>query len=229
MLFRLLGPIEVCDEHTGLRAHPRSAAQRSLLAALLARPGVPVDSRTLGVEIWGDAAAQKAPNALQAHISRLRRTLMAVEPARRDPRLVGHGDGYVLWTDQARLDVEQFARSMAVARRLAPDDPVEAAAALRQALGHWRGSALEGCGRGPIAAGLAARLEQARAQAIRELAVVQSRSAGQASRPDLGSALRELADRLDGLAAEQRALRDTVHRLCALVSSPEAAAAARCG
>jgi hypothetical protein len=232
MRFRLLGPIEVCDEQTGRRVHPRSQAQQSLLAALLAEPGAPVDAGALVFEVWGRAAPAKASNALQAHVSRLRRCLMALEPGRRSPRLVKQGRGYALRTEDAQIDAEHFLHGLAAADTLKSQDPAAASSALQRALQLWRGPALGGCRLGPIGAALAARLEQARADAQRELALNPQRGHEAAPHPRAqdatvltraaavhpvpGPHLLDVFDRLDRLAAEQRALRHSLDRLCAL-------------
>lgn len=228
MLFRLLGPIEVHNDESGTCLHPRSAAQQALLTALLAEPGAPVDADRLMGEVWGDGRPRKPPNALQAHVSRLRRSLIDLEPGRRSPRLVQHGGGYVLRMDHAHTDVEVFLRAVARAEALLPRDAAAACAVLTRALELWRGPVPVPAQRGPIGVSLAQRLGRAHARATADLAVAQrlcgaipTRPAPRASaaHPHPGTQLADVVTRIDLLAAEQRALRGTVDRLCGLVAT----------
>jgi DNA-binding SARP family transcriptional activator len=73
MEFRILGPLEVVD---GGRTLPLGGPrQRALLALLLTRANRVVPRDELIDELWDDDAPDGARNALQYHVSRLRKAL----------------------------------------------------------------------------------------------------------------------------------------------------------
>ncbi len=163
MQFRILGSPELYDEERRRRVRLTSPKQRLLLGALLSRPGAPVPTDLLVREVWGDLPPLKAANALQAHVSRLRQTLIDTEPDRANsPRLVARASGYLLQARAEEIDSSQFCLGVARAGRMAEHDPGAAYAMLRQAFKLWRGPALEGSGRGPISSAVAARLSEER-------------------------------------------------------------------
>ncbi|MFJ9113667.1 BTAD domain-containing putative transcriptional regulator [Streptomyces sp. NPDC102283] len=147
-----------------------SPKQRVLLGVLLVRLDSVVPTDTLINELWGRNAPDKAINALQAHVSRLRQQLIEAEPPRANtPRLIARGSGYLLQAGPEELDSVQFRLRTARARRQLATDPEGAAALLRGALGLWRGPALDGASHGPLCAGVAARLEEERLSAVEDL------------------------------------------------------------
>ena len=73
MDYRILGPLEVCDGDRKLRLG--GDKQRALLALLLLQAGEVVSADRLIDELWGESAPPTALNALQAHVSRLRKAL----------------------------------------------------------------------------------------------------------------------------------------------------------
>ncbi|MGR8007780.1 AfsR/SARP family transcriptional regulator [Streptomyces hypolithicus] len=170
MQFRVLGPPEIYDEVRQRSVQLNSPKQRVLLGVLLVRLGSPVPTEALINELWGRNAPDKAINALQAHVSRLRQQLIEVEPARANtPRLVARGSGYLLQARPDELDSVQFRLQAARAQRQMGADPHAAAALLRKALKLWRGPALDGGSQGPLCAGVAARLEEERLLALEDL------------------------------------------------------------
>ena len=71
--FRILGPLEVVEEERLLTlGGPR---QRALLAILLTRANEIVSNDRLIDELWGARPPRTAANALQYHVSQLRKTL----------------------------------------------------------------------------------------------------------------------------------------------------------
>ncbi|MFC7592064.1 winged helix-turn-helix domain-containing protein [Nonomuraea antimicrobica] len=74
--FRLLGPVGVWagDRLIG----PSTAQQRSVLAALLLRPGQVIPLDHLVEAVWGEQPPVSARNAVQGYVSRLRRILALV-------------------------------------------------------------------------------------------------------------------------------------------------------
>ncbi|TQK44246.1 DNA-binding SARP family transcriptional activator [Streptomyces sp. SLBN-118] len=170
MQFRVLGTPEIYDEVRQRSVQLTSPKQRVLLGALLVRMGSPVPTEALINELWGHNAPDKAINALQAHVSRLRQQLIEVEPSRANtPRLVARGSGYLLQARPDELDSVQFRLLVARAQRQLESDPHSACVLLRKALKLWRGPALAGGSHGPLSAGVAARLEEERLLALEDL------------------------------------------------------------
>lgn len=135
--------------------------QRSLLATLLVSNCKPVSIETLVHELWGDTPPPKWDNALQAHVSRLRRRLQVAadeEPA----RLIALSSGYTLLVDENAVDGAVFMNGVKLARAMADRDPVVAASTLRTALSLWRGPALDLVECGPLCRAAAHRYEATR-------------------------------------------------------------------
>ncbi|MFJ8361638.1 BTAD domain-containing putative transcriptional regulator [Streptomyces sp. NPDC093984] len=163
MEFRILGAPEVAAGPRAPGVALTSPKQRTLLGALLTRPGVVVPAERLIRELWGDCPPGKAGNALQAHVSRLRQALISVEPERANtPRLVARGAGYLLQVRPEELDRTRFRNAVERGRALVARDPRAAWRQLRDALALWRGPALYGSARGPLCSGVARRLEAER-------------------------------------------------------------------
>lgn len=170
MQFRVLGSPEIYDDVRRRSVPLNSPKQRVLLGVLLVRIDSVVPTEALINELWGCNAPDKAINALQAHVSRLRQQLIEVEPPRANtPRLIARGSGYLLQARPEELDSVQFRLQVARARRQLATDPEAAATLLRRALGLWRGPALDGGSHGPLCAGVAARLEEERLLALETL------------------------------------------------------------
>jgi DNA-binding SARP family transcriptional activator len=130
MEFRILGPLEVVDGGRTLTlGGPR---QRALLALMLTRANRVVSRDELIDELWDGDAPDSARNALQYHVSRLRKALAPSDV------LVTREPGYMIRVAPGELDLLEFERLRASARG-AP--PAEAARLLRRALELWRGSA----------------------------------------------------------------------------------------
>ena len=86
MEFSILGPVEI--RANGVSMEIRGENQRVLLTALLASEGRLSTTSALIEELWGENPPRNAENALQAHVSRLRRRLEALEPDHRPHRLL---------------------------------------------------------------------------------------------------------------------------------------------
>ncbi|MFY1634943.1 AfsR/SARP family transcriptional regulator [Solwaraspora sp. WMMB335] len=217
MFFRVLGPIEVSDTATHRGMAPRSGAQRVLLAALLARPSAAVATRSLIEELWGGAPPRCPANALQAHVSRLRRLLQSAGPTPgHGPDLRPEGEGYALRVALLDTDWGLFTRDVNRAAALLPDDPVTARAVLRRALGLWRGPALGGAGTGPLVTAFAEVMWTRRREAAAMLRDASYQGPVGATAGPAGDLVR-LARQLDGVVAEQRRLSGAVQRLTDLV------------
>ena len=172
MQFRILGPVEIRDERTGLKILPTGAKQRALLGTLVVKSGHVVSVQRLIDELWGQHPPANATNALQAHVARLRRLLPLPEPGSGEQHhewIVTRSLGYVLRLGRNTTDAKRFNELAAQGRAAVADDPQHAAELLRTALALWRGPALEGSVRGDICAAEAAQLEEMRLTALETL------------------------------------------------------------
>ncbi len=160
--FRLLGPLEV--EVGGRRIPLRGQHQRALLALLLLHANEVVSSDRLIDELFPDSSPERAANALQARVSRLRRLL-----DRDGDVLVTYPGGYRLDVTLEQVDVTRFERLFAEGREaLATGDPATAAATLQEALALWRGPALVDLSRLDFAQDEIRRLDELRLAAVME-------------------------------------------------------------
>jgi predicted ATPase/DNA-binding SARP family transcriptional activator len=125
--FRILGPLEVADD--GRVVAVPGGKPRALLATLCLSPGETVSAERLIDELWGEEPPETAANALQVHVSQLRKALGADVVVRR-------GAGYELAVAPEAVDLGRFARLVAEARAA---EPAGAERLLREALGLWRG------------------------------------------------------------------------------------------
>jgi DNA-binding SARP family transcriptional activator len=171
--FFVLGPLEC--RSAGRPVNISGTLQRALLATLLAAEGNPVSIESLITELWADSPPPQWENALQAHISRLRRRIDAVSDDR-PARIIVQHSGYWLQTDEDTVDSKVFMRELASARFLGASDPSKAADALRQGLSLWRGKAFGLVIQGPLCRTVAQRYETARLVALETLFDLELRS-----------------------------------------------------
>jgi DNA-binding SARP family transcriptional activator len=164
--FSILGVMEI--EAEGSRAEVQGAFQRTLLVALLVSEGRLVSTESLTYELWGEHPPRNSENALQAHISRLRRKLKTFEPDRPSERLMSSSSGYRLALADEELDAIQFMRTLREVHSQPLMDPDEAARKLRWALSLWQSPAFGGPSGGRICQAAATRYEEAR-HAVLEL------------------------------------------------------------
>ncbi|MFE9812640.1 BTAD domain-containing putative transcriptional regulator [Streptomyces sp. NPDC005548] len=162
--FRLLGPVTVCDTAGGVIA-PSGPKQRALLATLVLHAGQLLSVDRLVEELWGSTPPANAPNALQAHVARLRRLL----PAPGHEWITTLPTGYLLAPGDAWSDVARFTRLSGQGRAALPHDPGQAAQLLQRALSLWRGPALQDSLHGPLCTAEADRLEEQRLTALEAL------------------------------------------------------------
>ncbi len=120
MDFRILGPLEVCDDE-GRPVELAAGRQRTLVALLLLRANQVVSTDRLTDALWGERPPDTAAKALQGLISALRKSLGAERVETRAP-------GYLLRVGPGEVDASRF-------EQLAPDDP-------GAALALWRGEPL---------------------------------------------------------------------------------------
>ncbi|MGK5631004.1 AfsR/SARP family transcriptional regulator [Streptomyces sp. URMC 123] len=167
MKFRLLGSVEISGN--GRTVALPGARQRTLLAFLLINTGRLASKEQLYEELWGCDPPPTAENALQAHVSRLRRTLKEHCGTKETGRmLVTHTAGYAMRVAAGDTDVGVFRETVGRARRARAEDPRRCARLLDEALALWTGAPLHGAV-GPVCRGAAVQLEEER------LAVVEDR------------------------------------------------------
>jgi DNA-binding SARP family transcriptional activator len=153
--FRILGPLEVIERGRPLTLG--GSRQRALLAVLLTRANEVVSKDRLIDELWGTQPPRTATNALQYHVSRLRKTLA------RDDVIVTRLPGYVIRVAPEELDLLRFENLVEKARRSSSE---RSAQLLRDALALWRGPALADLADEPFAQAEILRLEELRLAAL---------------------------------------------------------------
>jgi DNA-binding SARP family transcriptional activator len=155
MEFRILGPLEVVDGDRLLTL--KGSRVRALLALLLTSANEVVSADRLIDELWATQPPRAAGNALQYHVSQLRKALAPVNVIEtREP-------GYILQVGQDQLDLLRFEQLVADAQNKPPEN---AAQILREALGLWRGPALDDLDQEPFAQAEIRRLEELRLVAL---------------------------------------------------------------
>jgi DNA-binding SARP family transcriptional activator len=155
MEFRILGPLEVVED--GRRIALSGAKQRTLLALLLLNPNRPVSTDRLVDVLWSGDPPREAPNALQSHISRLRRALGG------EAAIVTQEPGYVIRLEPDQLDLLRFERLVTEAEGADAD---RASHLLQEALALWRGEPLADLADDALTQGEVQRLGAARLAAL---------------------------------------------------------------
>jgi DNA-binding SARP family transcriptional activator len=153
--FRILGPLEVVEDGSPLALG--GARQRALLALLLTHANEVVSTDRLIDELWGERAPNAARNALQYHVSRLRKLLGGAHA------VVTKEPGYLIRVGPDELDLLRFERLVEEGQRSSPET---AARLLREALALWRGPALADVAHEPFAQSEILRLEDLRLVAL---------------------------------------------------------------
>ena len=157
---RILGPLEVSADDGPLRLG--GGKERTLLAVLVVHAGEVVSADRLIAALWDDELPANAANALQLHISRLRKTL---EPERARGAaarvVVTKHPGYALEVGSERVDARRFETLLARGREnLELGRPADAEELLGEALALWRGPALADFAYASFAQNEIARLEE---------------------------------------------------------------------
>jgi DNA-binding SARP family transcriptional activator/tetratricopeptide (TPR) repeat protein len=156
MEFKILGPLEVCDE---ARALPLGGAkQRVLLAILLLHANEVVSAERLLDDLWGERQPTSGTKALHVYVSQLRKVVG-------DDRVLTRAPGYVLRLDPDELDLTRFQRLREEARTA---EPHEAGTILREAISLWRGAPLADFAYESFAQAEIARLEELRTSALEQ-------------------------------------------------------------
>ena len=163
MEFSILGGLEV---RTGTaEVSVRRGLPRTVLVALLLRPGKTLSSDFLIDLLWGDDPPRNPANALQIQISYLRKTLGGAEPGG-SSLLETRAGGYALVVDRDRIDACRFddavKRFVPLEKLLHLHDYTGALEAVDGALKIWRGDPLEDVGGMEFALGETTRLDELR-------------------------------------------------------------------
>jgi DNA-binding SARP family transcriptional activator len=153
--FRILGPLEVVEE--GCPLPLGGSRQRTLLALLLTHANEVVSTDRLIDELWGARPPKAALNALQFHVSQLRKAIAPSEA------IVTQEPGYVIRLGDNELDLLRFERLVEEARQAPPE---LAARLLREALGLWRGPPLVDLAHAWLDDAEILRLEELRVRAL---------------------------------------------------------------
>jgi DNA-binding SARP family transcriptional activator len=160
MRFNILGDFEI---QTATRTiHPSGSLERTLLVALLVSIRKVVPTGSLIEELWGGRHPARVENALQAHVSRWRRRLAALEPEARRPRLITHPAGYQLLVEDDELDAAVLTSLLERIRSWRGTDSRQTVIQLRSLLELWHGPTLGGVASGPICRAAAIRYEELR-------------------------------------------------------------------
>src|SRR3954469_12725330 len=158
MNFRILGPLDGCDGDREVQL--RGGKERALLALLLVNANRTLALDRIVDELWAEDVPETAPKMVQIYLSHLRKTLA---PDLLPPRPPGNA----LVIEPGQLDLHRFEQLVDEARAaLDGGQAEEAASSFRQALGLWRGPALEEFDSEPFAQPEAARLEELRMNAL---------------------------------------------------------------
>jgi len=131
MEFRILGPLEVVED--GRPIALGGPKQRALLALLLLTPNRPVSVDRLVDAMWSGEPPTTAANALQYHVSRLRKTLGD------GAAIVTREPGYLIQVGPDQLDLLRFEQLVIEAEGTDAD---RAGRLLGDALDLWRGEPL---------------------------------------------------------------------------------------
>jgi DNA-binding SARP family transcriptional activator len=143
MEIAILGPLVLIG---GGGRHPVGGTKvRATLGLLALNVGTVVSCHDLVEELWGDRPPRTTKNALQAHITRLRRLL---HEAGHPTALQTVGQGYVLDLSRDAIDADRFRRLALRGGQRVADHPQIAVEHLEQALWLWRGPALIDAGQG---------------------------------------------------------------------------------
>ncbi len=131
----MLGPFEVRTDDGAVIDVP-GARLRGLLTVLALNPGHVVPKGTLVDWIWGEHPPSDAANSLHRLVSRLRKALP-------EGSIEGQADGYRLVVEPDVVDAVRFERLVGQAR---DDEGPQRVRRLREALGLWRGAAMQDVG-----------------------------------------------------------------------------------
>lgn len=165
--FEILGGVHV---RTLTGVHEVSGlSRRVLLQALLVSEERTVGHSSLIEEVWGEEVPNGVVNALQAHVSRLRKWLRSIDGGASGVRLVSYAHGYQLVLGDGRLDATRFREEIGRGVDLTTREPAGAAKVLRAALGLWQGPVFGGAYGGLMSECASTRYNELRLQGLESL------------------------------------------------------------
>ncbi|HET6214595.1 MAG TPA: AfsR/SARP family transcriptional regulator, partial [Micromonosporaceae bacterium] len=166
MYFRILGPLEVLATD-GRALRLAGHKQRVVLSALLTAANDVVSVDRLVDWLWFERPPRSARTVVQAHVSRLRRTLEPDRPPWATSRMLLRSHrGYLLRIDPNQLDALRFERLLGEGiAAMERGDARAAAHVLADALALWRGAPLADVAAVEAAQATIARLESLRLSA----------------------------------------------------------------
>lgn len=215
--YRVLGPLEVRVD--GLAIDIGGFRQRRLLAVLLSRHGVVVETDALSEHVWDDEdRPDNAVEAARTYISRMRRSF---SDAGLDAHsmLATQAPGYRLSLDNAEIDSDQYERLILEARSwLDGGETVSALVALDDAAALWRGTPYQEFGDRPWIESEVARLVELRRVEVEQRA---------AARLDVGAHAEVVGDLEQLVADDPLRARPVELLMLALYRSGRQAAALR--
>lgn len=162
---RVLGTICVTTASVCRELQADKAAR--LMAVLALEAGQVVSYDDLATDLWPDGLPLQPRNAMQATVTRIRRTLHLSPDAIRAVRT-----GYLLDIDPCRVDSNRFLALTSSAAATIGKDPAAAGLLLEESLTLWRGRALTGLDASLKCRSEAIFLEERRITALRDLARV---------------------------------------------------------
>ena len=137
---RALGPLQVDIDDQPLALG--GAKQALVLGLLAAHAHTVVPVTTIIDALWGDDPNDRAASTVQVYISNLRKLLDGTGSGRGHALILTQRPGYKLMTANDELDIDHFARLVAMARAAAADrDGAAAVDHYRAAESLWRGQA----------------------------------------------------------------------------------------
>lgn len=162
MWFAILGTLEVRDGDGDLRVS--SARQRTLLAALLARPRHPVSTATLTEALWNGIPPVTATETLRSHVMGLRRAL----GPQGGQRVLARYPGYLIDVGERELDATVFAAGVRRATEAERGERwTNCVSELTAALALWRGMPLSDVPESALVDETATALHELYLQALR--------------------------------------------------------------
>jgi basic membrane lipoprotein Med (substrate-binding protein (PBP1-ABC) superfamily)/DNA-binding SARP family transcriptional activator len=168
--YRILGSLEVAADGQAVDLGPPK--QRAVLAVLLLHANEIVAAERLIELVWAGRQPRTAAHSVQIYVSELRRRLDAVGDGR--SVIETRAPGYALHADADAVDAWRFERLVAEGSALVRSGEAEVGAAtLRAALELWRGAPLSEFVYEEFAQPHIRRWEEARWQAVEELAAAE--------------------------------------------------------
>ncbi|QXJ26128.1 AfsR/SARP family transcriptional regulator [Actinomadura graeca] len=167
MRYEVLGPLRVVDGDGCAAISARKI--ETVLTVLLIRSDQVVALDQLITEIWGDAPPRRAMAGLHVYISQVRKFLN--RPWHAESPVVTRPPGYLLRKGPDDIDFHLFFDAVGRGRALMREGlHEEAADALEDALGMWRGPVLGDLRSGPIIEGFVTWMTESRLECLELLA-----------------------------------------------------------